>query len=173
MRTKMHPLINSQHNPFADISAQTQETETYSYSGIGLFTFFFFFGGSLILFGYLMIKGWNLKVTEEVFLILWLSIVGVSFVYWPKSFCCNAEGLIVYYWMRPSQRLSYSKIFAIDVKFGRGLTVTIYQGERKLFCLFTMGSIRDSKKLVKTIVERANLTFQKGNDHTGEALFMR
>ncbi|GAB4579382.1 MAG: hypothetical protein Fur0022_21200 [Anaerolineales bacterium] len=169
----MNPLINTQHNPFADVPAQTQTDEIYSYSGVGLFTFSFFFGASLFFLGYLIFKGANLKIGETVFLGLWITIVGLGITNWSKSFHCDTEGVTVFYWVRPSKRLFYTEISAVEVKLTRGIATTIYRDNRKPFCLFEMSAIRDSKKLVKTIVERANLTFQKGNDRTGDALFVR
>ncbi len=169
----MNPLINTQYNPFADVPAQTQADETYSYSGVGLFIFSLFFGASLFILGYLIFKGSNLKIGETVFLGLWITMVGLGITNWSKSFHCDSEGVTVFYWVRPSKRLAYSEISAVEVKLTRGIATTIYRVDRKPFCLFEMNAIRDSKKLVKTIVERANLTFQKGNDHTGDALFAR
>ncbi len=79
----MNPLINTQHNPFSDVPAQTQEVETYSYSKSGLFSIFFFLIGAFFVLGYLIINWQDITIAEKVILILWLLGMGIGLANWP------------------------------------------------------------------------------------------
>jgi hypothetical protein len=170
--------LNPYRDPYAGFAAQTEPEQTYSGGNPGkVFVSLLSLPGVATGF-YFLLNGYQYLCTLTIGVVI-IAVFGYVLFQQIRSTTCGKEGIRFCYWLRPSVFLRWDNICTLRVKTSRGgfsgRLTTCAHALRVFPVIFPIKNylaVRDAPIIVRTIAERASLTFIKGTI-SGEAEYQR